>query len=161
MHLEQLGLRKPPSLFWSLLRAYGKAGNGNGNGNGKLKWNSCMVVSNHWTGLTQTTSFSVGQKLNVLIQFITCSWAWSGIFPWVSRGQRSSAYLISCNEKEHIFGTEPIPSLDWSIMETELCHQLLPWSSFVKAHQICTSPLTYTDSRKDAWPGSGASSRHV
>jgi len=35
--------------------AYGKAGNeyGNGNRNGKLKWNSCMVVFNHWTGLTQ------------------------------------------------------------------------------------------------------------
>ena len=25
--------------------------------------NSRMVVSNRWTGLTQTTSFSVGQKL--------------------------------------------------------------------------------------------------
>jgi len=34
-----------------------------------------MVVSNYWTGLTQTTSFSVGQKLNVLIQAINCSWA--------------------------------------------------------------------------------------
>ena len=30
--------------------------------------NSCTVVSNHWTGLTQTPSFSAGQKLNMLIQ---------------------------------------------------------------------------------------------
>jgi len=48
----------------STIWAYGKAGNGNGNGNGngdgngngngKLKWrNSCMIVSNHWTGLAQ------------------------------------------------------------------------------------------------------------
>ena len=61
--------------------------------------NSCMVVSNHWTGLTQTTSFGVGQKLNIFIQPINCSRAWSGIFPRVSGGQRSRAYLISCNEK--------------------------------------------------------------
>jgi len=32
--------------------------------------NSCMVVSNHWTGLTQTTSFSVGQKLNCLFSLL-------------------------------------------------------------------------------------------
>jgi len=53
-----------------------------------------MVVSNHWTGLTQTTSFSVGQKLNLLIQPINCSWASSSTFPRVSRGQRSRAYSI-------------------------------------------------------------------
>jgi len=51
-----------------------------------------MVVSNYWTRLTQTTSFSVGQKLNMLIQPIT-SWAWPGLFPPVSRGQRSHTYL--------------------------------------------------------------------
>ena len=34
------------------------------------KWKLCL---NHWSGLTQTTSFSVGQKLNVLIQPITGS----------------------------------------------------------------------------------------
>jgi len=61
--------------------------------------NSCMVVSNHWTGLTQTTSFSVGQKLNVLTQSINCSQTWSGILPRVSRGQKSHAYVITCNEK--------------------------------------------------------------
>ena len=27
----------------------------------------------YWTGLTQTPSFSAGQKLNVLIQPVTCS----------------------------------------------------------------------------------------
>jgi len=77
--------------------AYGKeARNGNGNGMDNWNGNSCMVVSNHWTGLTQTTSFGVGQKLNIFIQPINCSRAWSGIFPRVSGGQR---YLISCNEK--------------------------------------------------------------
>ena len=104
----------------STIWAYGKAGNGNGNGNGKLKWrNSCMIVSNHWTGLTNLQTPSFRTKLNVLIQPITCSWAWSGILPRVSRGQRSCAYLVSCNEKirraltTH-FEQKPIPSLDWS-----------------------------------------------
>jgi len=35
--------------------------------------NSCTVVSNRWTGLTQIPTFSVGQKLNMIIQPITCS----------------------------------------------------------------------------------------
>jgi len=52
----------------------------------KQKWKTemetCTVVSNHWTGfgLSQTTSFGVGQKLNMLIQPINCSWAGSGSF---------------------------------------------------------------------------------
>ena len=33
------------------LLAGNRNGNGNGNGNGKLKWNSCTVVSDHWTRL--------------------------------------------------------------------------------------------------------------
>ena len=112
--------------------------------------NSCTVVD--WTH--PNPSFSVGQKLNVLIQPITCSWAWSGILPGVSRGQRSCAYLISCNEKirraltRHILNRNQYPALI-EAYRTELCHQLRPWSLFVKAYQICTWPLTYTDSRKD------------
>jgi len=62
----------PPwvSKISSDIMAYGEAGNGNGNrnrngkGNGKVKLKkSCMVLSNYWTGLTQTTSFSAVQKL--------------------------------------------------------------------------------------------------
>jgi len=32
----------------------------------------------------------------MLNQSITCSLAWSGVFPWFSRGQRSGAYLMKC-----------------------------------------------------------------
>jgi len=117
--------------------------------------NSCTVVSNHWTELTQTPTFSVGQKLNLLIQPITCSWAWSGILPRVSRGQRSHASLISCDVEEHLhdlFWTET-NSQPWLKHIEQNCHQLWPWSLFVKAYQICTWPLTYTDS--------GKTSRHI
>ena len=98
--------------------------------------NSCTVVSNHWIGFTQTTSFSVGQKLNMLIQPITCSWALSGIFPWVSIGQKSCVYLISCNERleEHLFITETNsqPWLKHNFIETELCYQLAHLLKLIK-----------------------------
>ena len=52
----------------------------------------CATAS---TGRTHTTSFNVGQKVNV---HITCSRGRSGFFLQVSRGQRSHAYLISFNK---------------------------------------------------------------
>jgi len=61
----------------------GKAGNenGNGNGNGNRNGNeNGNGKSNHWTGLLKLP-LSVGHKLNTLIQPITCSLGWSGIFP--------------------------------------------------------------------------------
>jgi len=63
--------------------------------------------------------------------------------------------------EEHLFWIETNSQPSLKYMETELCHKLWPWSSFVKAYQICTWTLVYTDSRKDAWPGSGASNRHI
>ena len=44
-------------------------------GNGKVNLKKLLhgTVYNYWTGLTQTTSFSVVQKLYVLIKHITCS----------------------------------------------------------------------------------------
>ena len=71
----------PPwvSKISSDIMAYGEAGNGNGNRNRRGKWKSEFkkllhgTVYNYWTGLTQTTSFSVVQKLYVLIKHITCS----------------------------------------------------------------------------------------
>ena len=127
--------------FPSTTRAYGKAarngnGNGNRNGNGMENCeNSCTVVSN--TGLDSSKlPVYVGQKLNMLIQPITCSWAWSGILPRVSRGQRSRAYLISCNEKLRraltwlILNRNQFPALI-EAYRTELCHQLQPWSLLI------------------------------
>ena len=85
--------------------------------------NSCTVVSNHWT--------SVG--LNALMHPIGYFWAWSGIFPQVSRGQRSHAYLISCNKidwKSTYFEQKPNSQPLLKHTETELYNLWWPWSSF-------------------------------
>jgi len=91
-----------------------------------------MLVSSHWTGLTQYTSFSVGmdfhgvgQKLNSAYYLLLSP---ADIFPRVSRGQRSRAHLRSCNQKiitPTYFGQKPTPSLGLKHIEKELYLQIM------------------------------------
>ena len=102
----------------------------------KRRWRTEMEtlhqarVSNHWTGLTQT---SVGQKLNVLIQLITCSWTWSGVF---SSSQWRSKIMCICNEK---IGKEQFSWTETNLkhIETELYNLEAHLLKYIKyAHDL-------------------------
>ena len=84
-----------------------------------------MVRSNYWTGLTQTTSFSVPEAIHAYsVHYLLLSLVRH--LSLISRGHRSRAYLINCNEKSRratSFEQKPTPSLCLKNTEAELYYQ--------------------------------------